>query len=291
MSDAENILRKVLDKIIEQLQYKHAKISLKELTSGGANYTSALFSINVTAPDQDTLKLFAKVANVSGVFRKIMNIDFMFKTEQYVYSDLVKVYEKIQDKHCLSSEHRFEFPKFFGGESAVGEETVVMEDLRAKGFDTYSRFEPIDWEHAACAIEHLARFHALSFAYQKEDPEKFAKDVEQVKTKRRDELESENLKETWNKMVDSAIKVVKEEHQERLSKLLRDDSSRDAFYKNKTPLSATVLCHGDYRVSNLLFRRLVCYFLCLFSYLITQKIFRNILVSRLHKLALLQTFL
>lgn len=260
MSDAEKILRKVLDKIIDQLQYKHVKISLKEHTSGGANYTSALFSINVTAPDHDTLNLFAKVANVNEVFRKIMNIDYMFKTEQYVYADLVKVYERIQDEHNLSSEHRFEFPKFYGGESASGEETVVMEDLRAKDFDTYSRFKPIDWEHAACAIEYLARFHALSFAYQKEDPEKFAKDAEEVRMKKRDESESEKLKDTWKKMVESAVNVVKEEHKERVAKLLEDEGSRDAFYKFKTPLSTTVLCHGDYRVSNLLFRRLVCYF-------------------------------
>lgn len=260
MSDAESILRKVLDKIVERLQIKHAKLSLKELTSGGANYTSALFSINITAPEHDTLKLFAKVANVSGMFRKIMNIDFLFKTEQFVYSDLVKVYEKIEDEHSLIEDQRFEFPKFFGGESAEGEETVVMEDLTAKGFGIYSRFKSIDWEHAACAIEYLARFHALSFAYQKADPENFAKDAKLVETKKRDEMENANLKETWMKMVENAVNVAKEEHKERLAKLLENEESRNQFHTFKVPLSTTVLCHGDYRVSNLLFRRLVCVF-------------------------------
>lgn len=261
MSDAESILRKVLNKITDQLQYNHAKISLKELTSGGANYTSALYSVTVTAPDQDVLKLFAKVANVNQVLRKVMNIDFMFKTEQFVYSDLVKVYEKIQDKNQLSPEHRFEFPRFFGGQSVEGEETVVLEDLTAKGFDSFSRFKSIDWEHAACAVEYLARFHALSFAYQKEDPDNFARDAEQVKTRRRDEAVSSSFTETWKRMVSSAINVAKEEHKERLAKLLEADNGRDEFHKFKTPLSTTVLCHGDFRISNMLFRGLVC---CIF---------------------------
>ncbi|KAJ8716963.1 hypothetical protein PYW08_005362 [Mythimna loreyi] len=253
MSDVESVLRKVLDKVIKQIQYNNAKISLKEHTSAGQNYTSTLFSINVTAPERDTLKLFAKVANVNGNFRKIMNIDLMFRTEQFLYSDLVDVYEKIQDDHNLSVEHRFEFPKFYGGESAEGEETVVMEDLTAKGFQTYNRFLSVDWEHAACAVDCLTRFHALSFAYQKADPEKFARDAKRVETKKRD-LDSPILKEIWMKMVENTVNVVKEEHKERLTEVLNNGSTD--FYDFKVPLSTTVLCHGDYRVSNLLFRHL-----------------------------------
>uniref|UniRef100_A0A2A4JGC4 CHK kinase-like domain-containing protein n=1 Tax=Heliothis virescens TaxID=7102 RepID=A0A2A4JGC4_HELVI len=257
MSVAETILRKVLDKIIEDLKYKHAELSLNRLTSGGANYTSALFAATVTAPDHDTLKLFAKVAEVNGILRKTMHVDNMFKTEHFIYSDLVKVYQRIQDNHNISPEHRFVFPKFFGSHNVECEETIVMEDLTAEGYGTYSRFKPIDWEHAAAAVEYLARFHALSFAYKKDDPENFAKDAEWVSRKWADDNEeNEGMKGTWKKMMAAGIQVTKEEHRDKIIKILEGDKGREAFHKFKAPLSTPVLCHGDYRVSNLLFRRL-----------------------------------
>lgn len=261
MSVAESLLRKLLDKIIDELQYKHAEISLKELTSGGANYTSALYSATVTSPDRDSLKLFAKVANVGEKLREAMNLNIMFKTEQFVYSDLMKVYEKIQDKHNISPEHRFVFPKFFGGDSTEGDEIIVMEDLTAKGYGTYSRFESIDWEHAAMALKTLAIFHSLSFAYRKEDPENFAKHADKVKCQIKETPEDPNAAETWKKMTEAALQVAKEEDKERLTKFLCTGKGREEFYKFKMPLSTPVFCHGDYRVSNLLFRREVSWFL------------------------------
>ncbi|XP_047031189.1 uncharacterized protein LOC124638298 [Helicoverpa zea] len=256
MSVAETVLRKVLDKIIEDLKYKHADLSLNRLNSGGANYTSALFAATVTAPQHDTLKLFAKVADVSGILREKMHIDIMFKTEHFVYSDLVKVYERIEGSHNISPEHRFIFPKFFGSHNVEGEETIVMEDLTAEGYGTYSRFKCIDWEHAASAVEYLARFHALSFAYRKDDPENFAKDVESLKPNQADQNEAnEGMKDTWKKMVSAGIQVTKEEHRDKLLKILEATNGREVFLKFRASLSTPVLCHGDYRVSNLLFRR------------------------------------
>lgn len=247
-------MRRVLDTVVANLQLPHADISIKSLTSGGANYTSALYSVTISAPDQGDLKLFAKVADVNVNLRKEMNIELLYSTEQIVYNHLVGVYEKIQDKYDISPEHRFVFPKFYGGEEALGLETVVMEDMTASGYAPYSRFDSIDWELAAVAVEDLAKFHALSFAYQKEDPDNFAKDNDRLRFVR-DKIDFTSMKDTWAQIGASALEVVKEEHKDKFSKIISDCATRDVFYKFRGPLSTKVLCHGDYRVSNLLFRR------------------------------------
>ncbi|KAF9412774.1 hypothetical protein HW555_008777 [Spodoptera exigua] len=253
MSVVKQTLCKVLDKVVHKLQMPNANISIKNLTSDGG-YTSALFSVTVSAPERNNLNLFAKVANVNVKLRQAMNTELLYTTEQIVYNELVGVYDKIQDKYRISPEHRFVFPKFYGGEDTVGHETVVMEDMTASGYAPLNRFESIDWEHAAVAVEDLARLHALSFAYQKEDPSNFAKDTERfrfVKSK----MDFSNLKDTWAKIGESAMETVKDEHKDKLKKLLANGSTQDVFYKFRAPLSTVVLCHGDYRVSNLLFRR------------------------------------
>ncbi|CAB3219729.1 unnamed protein product [Arctia plantaginis] len=254
MADAETVLNKLLDRIVEE-PHKSGIRSFIPLTSGGGNYTSALFKITITAKNADDLKLFAKVADVKGQLRDLMNVKLLFDTEQFVYSELGKTYEKIQDKHNVAPEYRFTFPKFYGGESVEEQETVVFEDLVSKGYSTYCRFKSIDWEHAATAVESLARFHALSFAFEKEDPVNFAKALEKLKYQIPEH--DDNLRETGIKIVDDAIQVTKEEHKEAIRNLMAavDDSTQEEVYQYKLPLSKPVLCHGDYRVSNLMFQR------------------------------------
>uniref|UniRef100_A0A2H1V9H4 SFRICE_008181 n=1 Tax=Spodoptera frugiperda TaxID=7108 RepID=A0A2H1V9H4_SPOFR len=254
MSDAEQTLRRVLDTVVANLQLPHTDISIKSLTSGGANYTSALYSVTISAPDQGDLKLFAKVADVNVNLRKEMNIELLYSTEQIVYNHLVGVYEKIQDKYDISPEHRFVFPKFYGGEDAVGQETVVMEDVTSSGYTPYSRFKSIDWEHAAVAVEDLARLHALSFAYQKEDLEGFTKDTQRLRFVR-EKMDFSDMRKTWRQIGESAMAVVKEEHREKFSTIIDDNSTQEVFFRFRAPLSTIVLVHGDYRVSNLMFRR------------------------------------
>ncbi|XP_022837613.1 uncharacterized protein LOC111364787 isoform X3 [Spodoptera litura] len=250
----QQILHRVLARVVKKLQLPRADISIKNLTSGGANITSALYSVTITAPDHAHLKLFAKVADVNVDLRKQMNIESLYTTEQIVYNHLVGVYQKVQDKYHISPEHRFVFPKFYGGEDTLGQETVVMEDMTSSGYAPYSRFESIDWEHAAVAVEDLARLHALSFAYKKEDPGNFAMDTKRLRFAR-DKMDFSGMKKTWRQIGESAMEVVKEEHRNKLSKIIDDRSTQEVFFRFRAPLSTVVLCHGDYRVSNLLFRR------------------------------------
>ncbi|XP_076066181.1 uncharacterized protein LOC143039817 [Oratosquilla oratoria] len=53
-----------------------------------------------------------------------------------------------------------------------GEEAVIMEDLRGRGFKMVDRLEGLDDKHCLLVIKELARFHAASLLYkEKEDPD------------------------------------------------------------------------------------------------------------------------
>lgn len=254
MAAAETILRKLIEKIIKQ-PYNKDDVSFQALNSGGANYTSALYSVIIPSDNGNNLKLFAKVANINGKLREVMNVKTLFDTEQFLYKELAESYKKLQDKHNIAPEHRYSFPKFYGGNDDEGEETVILENLIDKGYSPYSRFKAIDWEHAACAVECLARFHALSFAFEKEEPENFTAALEIVKLRYTYNRDDPVMKETWLKMMGSAIQVAKEEHKEKVSAFLLRELLPEEIMQSKMPLGTPVLCHGDYRVSNLLFRR------------------------------------
>ncbi|XP_039759417.1 uncharacterized protein LOC120633298 [Pararge aegeria] len=253
MADAEKTLRDLLDKILDDRNYRPREIEVKAIPTTGANYTSALFIVNVSSPDRDDLKLFAKVACIGETMRVRMHADWLYKTERVVYKQLVKIYEDIQKETNVPEEHKYVFPQFYGCNEELGEETVVMENLIAVGFKSYDRFKSIEWDSASIAVENLAKFHVLSFAFAKYRPEEFEKltaDMLYEIGNPGDEPD-ENMMALWMTMVENAVGVVKEEHRERVRDFAMKNNLWNKFYK---PIGKPVISHGDYRMSNLLFR-------------------------------------
>ncbi|XP_045777983.1 uncharacterized protein LOC123875925 isoform X1 [Maniola jurtina] len=253
MADAEKTLRDTLDLILDDRGYKPREITVKAKETGGANYTSTLFVVNVSSPDQENLKLFVKVASVGESIRGIMHADYLYRTERLFYTQLTKIYEEIQEERNIPAEHRFIFPKFYGCNGNYCKETVVMEDLAAVGFEPVDRLKSIDWDHAKAAVENLAKFHALSFAFEKYRPEEFEILTSAMKFEMSgmDDGHEETVKVMGEKMIESAAGLVKKEYKERV----RDFALTHKLWETYNhPIGKPVIAHGDYRTSNLLFR-------------------------------------
>ncbi|XP_063626974.1 uncharacterized protein LOC134798475 [Cydia splendana] len=243
-------LRALLDDVARGQDYRDHRVAVTPLSTGGGNYTSELFLITVAAPGRDDLRLFAKVANINGKMRDAAPITKLYETERFVYGMLVDIYRKLEEQNSVPAEHRLYFPKYYGCNPKVFEETIVLEDLGARGFGTHDRLKSIDWPYAAAAVAELAKFHALSFAYEHDNPEEFAR----VLKERRFEFGSdeEKTKGVWEGMVRGAVSACGEQHRARLGRYLAENAKRVLDYYE--PLRRPVLVHGDYRPSNLMHR-------------------------------------
>ncbi|XP_014368550.2 uncharacterized protein LOC106718864 [Papilio machaon] len=248
MSDAEQLVRDLVQKIAEEQGYGDCHIELKSFTTGGANYTSQLFHITITAPDKDDLKLFAKIASVGEQIRKQTPFK-MFETEIYFYTELLKHYQDLEEKHNVPKQHRLATVKFYGCNKEYLNEILVLEDLSSLGFDIHDRFKSFDWEYAARSIVELAKLHALSIAFSKEKPEEYDVLAKFLSF----ELNSEDFKPMMENMARSALAVVKEENRWRLEAHLQKmkDLKSSHYFR---PLNCPVVTHGDFRPSNLMHR-------------------------------------
>ncbi|XP_059046707.1 uncharacterized protein LOC131842187 [Achroia grisella] len=253
MADAECSLRQVLVEIAERNDYTNHNIDIKGFNSGGANYTSAIFFATISSSGKDDLDLFAKVAIVGEKIRNKSTVDRMFTTEQTFYNDLATVWDGYQSKYSVPDDEKFVFPKFYGGSPKRGEETVVLNNLVARGYETYNRFKSVDWQYASKAIETLAKFHALSFVFEKESPEEHEKICKELVYQMGGEEDS--TKKVWERMVESSIQVLNDEHKGRVMKFMEKHTSMESFMKYYRPLGKSVLIHGDYRPSNLLYKK------------------------------------
>ncbi|KAM3959430.1 uncharacterized protein ACR2FA_006498 [Aphomia sociella] len=254
MSTPEEIFSKLLDDIVKERQYKNPTISVKPISSGGANYSSVLFLATVSEPGNEDLQLFAKVAIMGEKIRSQLPQLLGFYIERYAYTELFKKYEEIQNNHAVPVKEKLQIPKFYGYNPNLYEETIVLEDLIAKGFTTYDRLKSIDWDYASKSVESLARFHALSLAYRHEKPEDYKKDLDEFKFQEETlekfiEFGFENNKKT-------TLSVVSEKNKSKVEKYLNNNlnvKKMISYYKPNRQ-NIQILCHGDYRPSNLLHR-------------------------------------
>ncbi|KAI5636508.1 ecdysteroid kinase domain-containing protein [Phthorimaea operculella] len=252
MADAESILRDLIAEIADEHDFNDYELAIKPVSSGGANYTSVLFLVTVKCPGKNNVELFAKVACMGEHMREILDGKKLYRLEVFFYTKLSKIYRKLELKANVADEDRLAIPKFYGCKTDLYEETVIMQNLTADGFKMHNRLEPVSWEYAASAIKNLAKFHALSFAYQKENPEEFeevCKDLVYVQF-----AQDDAMKDMGEKQLQETLEIIKNaEYKPRVAKLM-EDLGDDGVWMFKRPLGTKVINHGDYRPDNMMYR-------------------------------------
>ncbi|XP_013162591.1 PREDICTED: uncharacterized protein LOC106114062 [Papilio xuthus] len=249
MADVLALAQLVREKLADERPEPEVKV--ERFDSGGANYTSALFKILVTRSGRDDLYLFAKVASFSQAMRTKVNTDWIYSNEQFVYTTMVKIYDNLQESHDIPLEHRFIFPKYFGHRSTYGHEAIVTDDLGVQGYKCFDRLASMNWEQASKSAEILAKFHALSFVFAHEQPEEFEKIAAGMQYGigvNGDEA----AKEIYVKMVENCLATLPEDYRDRVRKIVY---SEDVMKYHNKPVKKVVLAHGDFRLSNLMFKR------------------------------------
>ncbi|CAK1584113.1 unnamed protein product [Parnassius mnemosyne] len=248
MSDVEQLLRSLLNTIATEHDYKDCETKLQSFSTGGANYTSQLHYITLSAPEKDDLKLFAKSAIVNENMRAQVPFD-IFENEMFFYSELLKQFQEMEIQHNVPKEHRLATAKFYGCNREYLKEILVLEDLSSQGFDTHDRLKSFDWNYASKAVTELSKLHALSIAYSKEYPEKF----DALCTRFKSRIDVDNLKGFVQSMIDKVMAVLKEENKAKIETFLQKVQNDD-FHKFVMPLRRPIIAHGDFRPSNLMHR-------------------------------------
>ena len=253
MEQKQELLQKLLNKIATEQNYENPEIVVNEISSGGANYTSKLFTAVIKAKSKEDLQLFAKIAAFGEEIRKDMPAD-LYDIERFFYTKLVKIYASLEEEHGVPEEHRLSFTKCYGVDASRNQDILVLENLLALGYGPHDRFHSYDWEYASSAITDLAKLHALSFAFSESNPEEYEKTCEVLKF---NWVKNENMDIMVQKTVDLALDTVDIEHKEALSKFLEGKPNPFAL---TGPVRKSVIIHADYRGNNLLHRvREVCF--------------------------------
>ncbi|KAF9412781.1 hypothetical protein HW555_008784 [Spodoptera exigua] len=237
----------LLHKIAKEQKFVDYNLDIKEISSGGANYTAKLFSVSIIE-GSNKLRLFCKVAAIGEKMRA--QLSTIYETEHFFYTNLGKMYQNIEDQCGIPDDLKLNVSKYYGSTIELNEEVMVLEDLVAAGYKAYDRSKPIDWPYAQAAVRELAKFHACAWAYGKQDPEGFNEVMKNVVYNIKME-ESESVSYA-TKMIGNAINALNvEEYKEKVVKYF-ENYDPDSYEKYLKSSRRPVMCHGDYKPSNLM---------------------------------------
>ncbi|KOB67847.1 Ecdysteroid 22-kinase [Operophtera brumata] len=247
MAQIESKVHDFLKKIAKERNFQDLKVT--PITTGGANYSSLLYTATFSSKGKDDLHLFVKAAVMSDTMRGQVPHK-VFDIEQFVYTDLKNSYRHMEEKHRVPEEHRLYIPEYYGANTTPMGEMLALENLVAKGFTTHHRLESMNWQYASAAATELAKLLALSVAFQKEYPDLFKHFSDDYL---RSWLNESTLKMVWGPGISRALSALKEENKDKFKKYF-DAADYSMIKRQFTPSKIKVLAHGDYRVSNLMHR-------------------------------------
>ncbi|KAJ8675787.1 hypothetical protein QAD02_011573 [Eretmocerus hayati] len=151
----------------------------------GDNFAGSIFKIIVTILktedySSENLYLIGKKIDPSITF---FDWDILFKKEVFMYTDIIPLYESIENMILSNSTSTIAqcIPKMYGSrisldpkaEKVDADAIILLEDLKVQGCYLLDKKIGLDMKHAIVAIRTLARFHALGIVAKNKHPEEF----------------------------------------------------------------------------------------------------------------------
>lgn len=239
-----------------------------ETTAGskhGDNFLGVLTAITVSGERMvdgtvkaDELYLICKAPPLSEIRKKNWKSLAVFDREIYIYTKLLPAFVRFQQEKGLSETDSFlAFPKVYACERSATNDMyiLIMEDLTVKNFRMWPKHELITLDHELLVLRELAKFHAISFAMNDQQPHLFA-EFKQLTDVTFDVIINGPLKKHFDKIIERAAHEMQNpKHSEILHNFRKSyTKSMENLLLGTISTESAVIRHGDCWNNNFLFQ-------------------------------------
>lgn len=241
-------LQTSLERIAQKEGYLKYKLLSRSISTEGGNYMASLYEVDIkgrTTTGEKETNIFIKhsipefnLADVSEIYCR----------ELFFYNEVSKVFTSLEDEAKIPAEERYKSAKSYYESNS---EAIILQNLSKDGFTTVFRMNVMPLKFAELSIQQLAKFHSLGLVMERNRPEFFEKKIKHLKQIIK--FEEKNL-EFCKKMFGTSVailenetrKKLEEQYPELLDKYMKCLNGDGTKFKN--------LCHGDYRMNNILMK-------------------------------------
>ncbi|XP_063828368.1 uncharacterized protein LOC135077725 [Ostrinia nubilalis] len=249
-SDLPPKLQEAIDKIIQNENFKSYHIEVKQLEIDNS-FVGSYREINISGESKNgnkELQLFTK----TNLDDKINNVDMvanvsnLYKIEAFMYSEFNKTINEVQEEANIPFEERYVLAKSY---VSSDENTIIMENLAAKGFTMYPHQRVITLKFAELAIQSLAKFHSFAFILKERRPLFYENKVKNMKQPLLYGTNSFN--ELVQKCSQYTIDNLNPEHKKKMEIFLPTILEKFQKY-TADPADVWCLVHGDFKSGNIM---------------------------------------
>ncbi|XP_070494988.1 uncharacterized protein [Chironomus tepperi] len=172
-------IKEALDKVAVAEGFQNYEFDVDHGSSIGDGFVGIMLKIVIKELESDkTLTVLAKIPPSSKARREQMKVMKLFEREVFIYNVMLPEFAQFQkDKKITEQNGFFNFPKVYYADFSEEKDDgiIIMEDLRESGHRMWSKYNPVNLEHAKLLMVALGRLHAVSFAMKAKKPELFEK--------------------------------------------------------------------------------------------------------------------
>ncbi|CAH2211051.1 jg3633, partial [Pararge aegeria aegeria] len=246
-------VQNALKNIIAKEGFTLYKLTRRTIASNGSNYMADLYEIDIKGQTNEGYKeihLFLKHIIPVEAIQSLIDVNICYSHEVFFYNELSEVFNKLQENAKIPEGERFKTVKNY----ECNQDAMILENLARKGFKTLHRMDVMPIQFAELSITQLARLHGLSFVLKHKNRDYFEEKIKRIESP----LHFDKI-EVWKPFVkrqfENSTKYFGTGVQEKINQFL-ENKFIEKFPKHFKGVTDSIkcLCHGDFRISNVMFK-------------------------------------
>ncbi|XP_077291156.1 uncharacterized protein LOC143914727 [Arctopsyche grandis] len=133
-----------IEEFIQKNGLKDVALRISPGSEKGDNYVGEMHKIEITSKHNKSVlfNLIAKTTSDKAI-SETLKVENLYNREADLYNIILPTFKSFQDEHKIPIEERFDFVKCYIANTNV----ILMEDMSAKGYQIYNRYNSFDSDH------------------------------------------------------------------------------------------------------------------------------------------------
>ncbi|XP_044758338.1 uncharacterized protein LOC123316360 [Coccinella septempunctata] len=249
--------RSLIPQMMKEKGIEDYEIDLTGNSGIGDGYMGDIIFFKVESKtDSKTHHLVMKLAKKSEALRMNTNLIENFRREIFMYNTVFKSIESYFAKAKPTVKVLEYVPSLFWSCGEPGKEALVFNNLKADGFTSWKKGEPLDFEHTVQVVRNIAKWHGEVMAYRDQNPDQFQSWIPKLQNIRYELLVQLGLMKHAHKNFRKVVQMLEEGGESELAekfKSLQNNLDQYAQVADDEK-DRLVITHADLWINNILFK-------------------------------------
>ncbi|XP_045467743.1 uncharacterized protein LOC123676092 [Harmonia axyridis] len=231
-------------------------INIEGQTEKGTNYSSEIVFFSVTPKTVEKKYSFVmKTTKRSKKMRELSQDAVGDKREMHLYSKVAPAIRQMLIESA-SDFHLENMTQPYLVNEDPGHETMIMDNLKAKGFRLWDTNKPMNMEHIRTVLSNYGKYHASTMALRFKNPKVFANLTKEMNNIFAAFIDDEGVRKLFGDYMRDAIQILNKAGLKNIAEKLEEvpENVINILANCPNEEDKVLITHGDCWINNMMFK-------------------------------------